>query len=166
MANRVFSGLVTDWRFAGCPTSRSPASVNATIDGVVRAPSVFSMTRTSLPSMTATQEFVVPRSMPITLLICHLSCGEPARPTWRREDPHWWSLANDLPRYLSRRVIYAGVFGGATGGVRALGASRCQRQGAEQRRSEADVAESAPGNRALLISTRRNRSLVAVNCGK
>src|SRR5512134_2674613 len=72
MANRVFSGLVTDWRFAGWPTSRSPASVNATIDGVVRAPSVFSMTRTSLPSMTATHEFVVPRSMPITLLISHL----------------------------------------------------------------------------------------------
>ena len=28
--------------------------------GVVRAPSLFSMTRTSLPSMMATQEFVVP----------------------------------------------------------------------------------------------------------
>ena len=37
------------------------------IDGVVRSPSEFSMTLTSLPSMTATQEFVVPRSMPIIL---------------------------------------------------------------------------------------------------
>ncbi len=37
--------------------------------GVVRAPSAFSMTRTSLPSMMATQEFVVPRSIPITLLM-------------------------------------------------------------------------------------------------
>ena len=37
----VFSGLVTTWRFATCPTSRSarPAVVNATTDGVVRAPS-------------------------------------------------------------------------------------------------------------------------------
>src|SRR5262245_49749946 len=39
------------------------------IDGVVRSPSEFSMTLTSLPSMTATQEFVVPRSMPMILPI-------------------------------------------------------------------------------------------------
>ena len=39
------------------------------MQGVVRAPSLFSITRTSLPSMMATQEFVVPRSMPMTLLI-------------------------------------------------------------------------------------------------
>ena len=38
------------------------------MDGVVRAPSVFSMTLGSAPSITATQEFVVPRSIPITLL--------------------------------------------------------------------------------------------------
>jgi hypothetical protein len=39
---------------------RSPSSVNATMDGVVRAPSAFSITlpRGSLPSMTATQELV------------------------------------------------------------------------------------------------------------
>ena len=36
--------------------------------GVVRTPSLFSITRPSLPSMMATQEFVVPRSIPITLL--------------------------------------------------------------------------------------------------
>ncbi len=36
------------------------------MDGVVRSPSLFSMTFGVLPSMTATQEFVVPRSMPIT----------------------------------------------------------------------------------------------------
>ena len=40
-----------------------------TIDGVVRAPSLFSMTLALLPSMTDTQEFVVPRSIPITLLM-------------------------------------------------------------------------------------------------
>jgi hypothetical protein len=39
----------------------------ATIDGVVRMPSEFSTTFGWPASMTATQEFVVPRSIPITL---------------------------------------------------------------------------------------------------
>src|ERR1700760_2694207 len=39
------------------------------MDGVVRAPSAFSMTLGALPSMTATHELVVPRSMPITFAI-------------------------------------------------------------------------------------------------
>ena len=39
---------------------------NATTDGVVRDPSAFSITLACFPSMTATQEFVVPRSIPIT----------------------------------------------------------------------------------------------------
>lgn len=80
--------------FAGSPTSRSPFSVNATTEGVVLAPSAFSITlgdcakrvqahacyahiqdeivrhyiscnTLTLPSMTATHELVVPRSMPI-----------------------------------------------------------------------------------------------------
>ena len=63
----VFSGLVTAWRLAGWPTSRSPSSVKATIEGVVRMPSAFSMTFGVVPSITATQELVVPRSMPMTL---------------------------------------------------------------------------------------------------
>src|SRR5882672_10803941 len=54
-------------RLAVCPTRTSPASVNATIDGVVRAPSEFSMTFAVLPSITATHELVVPRSIPIAL---------------------------------------------------------------------------------------------------
>ena len=62
----VRSGLVTAWRLAGWPTSRSPSSVKATIEGVVRMPSAFSMTFGAVPSMTATQELVVPRSMPMT----------------------------------------------------------------------------------------------------
>src|SRR5262245_37371514 len=66
---RVFIGLVTAWRLAAWPTSRSPESVKATMEGVVRAPSEFSITLTSLPSITATQELVVPRSMPMTLLM-------------------------------------------------------------------------------------------------
>ena len=55
------------WRLAGWPTSTSPVSVKATIEGVVRAPSAFSITLALLPSMMATQELVVPRSMPIAL---------------------------------------------------------------------------------------------------
>src|ERR1700687_1146234 len=69
IAKNVFSGLVTAWRFAAWPTRRSPDSVNATIEGVVRAPSAFSMTLAVEPSITATQELVVPRSIPMTLLM-------------------------------------------------------------------------------------------------
>ena len=57
---------MTAWRLAGWPTSRSPSSVKATIEGVVRMPSAFSITFGAEPSMTATQELVVPRSMPMT----------------------------------------------------------------------------------------------------
>src|SRR2546428_3634573 len=63
----VFSGFVMAWRFAIWPTSRSPLSVNATTDGVVRFPSALAMTTGSPPDMMATQEFVVPRSIPMTL---------------------------------------------------------------------------------------------------
>src|SRR5215208_840140 len=65
----VFSGLVTACRLATVPTRRSPPEVNATTDGVVRAPSAFSMTEGSPPSRIAMHEFVVPRSMPIVLPI-------------------------------------------------------------------------------------------------
>src|SRR5215203_2745528 len=65
----VLSGLVTAWRLAGWPIRRSPSLVMATIDGVVRAPSAFSMTLGLPPSITATQLLVVPRSIPITLAI-------------------------------------------------------------------------------------------------
>src|SRR5439155_607793 len=61
--------LVTAWRLAGWPTRRSPSSRMATTDGVVRAPSAFSITFGVLPSMIATHELVVPRSIPIILLI-------------------------------------------------------------------------------------------------
>ena len=58
-------GLVTACRLAGSPTSRSPLSVNATTLGVSRLPSWLGMTLTSPPSITATTELVVPRSMPM-----------------------------------------------------------------------------------------------------
>src|SRR5688500_11214950 len=60
----VFFGLVTAWRLAAWPTRRSPFLAKATTDGVVRAPSEFSRTVGSPPSMTAIQELVVPRSIP------------------------------------------------------------------------------------------------------
>src|SRR6185437_11805255 len=63
----VFSGLVIAWRLATCPTSRSPVLVKATTDGVVLPPSSLAMTLGSPPSITATHEFVVPRSIPIIL---------------------------------------------------------------------------------------------------
>src|SRR5258706_1160545 len=60
------------WRLAGCPTRISPSSVKATIDGVVRPPSAFSMTLALFPTITATQELVVPRSMPIAFAMIRL----------------------------------------------------------------------------------------------
>src|SRR5579863_1970468 len=71
IAKSVFCGLVTAWRLAGWPTSTSPSLVKATIEGVVRSPSLFSMTRGLPPSMIATHELVVPRSMPITLAMSY-----------------------------------------------------------------------------------------------
>src|SRR5271170_2229805 len=57
--------LVTACRLAGSPTSRSPLSVKATTLGVRRLPSWLGITFTSPPSMTATTELVVPKSIPI-----------------------------------------------------------------------------------------------------
>ena len=67
------SGLVMAWRFATWPTIRSPVLENATTDGVVRLPSALGITTASPPSMTATQELVVPKSIPMILdIICFL----------------------------------------------------------------------------------------------
>lgn len=46
----MFSGFVTAWRLAAMPTRRVESSVMATTEGVVRAPSEFSMTRALRPS--------------------------------------------------------------------------------------------------------------------
>src|SRR5258707_4149734 len=43
--------------------------MNPTIEGVVRLPSLLGMTTGSPPSITATQELVVPKSIPITFAI-------------------------------------------------------------------------------------------------
>ncbi len=65
----VFCGLVTAWRLATVPTSRSPEGANATTEGVVRPPSAFSITVGSPPSRTAMHELVVPKSIPMVLAI-------------------------------------------------------------------------------------------------
>src|SRR5581483_9638740 len=65
----VRSGFVIACRLASCPTRRSPVLVNATTEGVVRDPSAFGITVGCVPSMTATTELVVPRSIPTTFAI-------------------------------------------------------------------------------------------------
>ena len=73
--NTVFSGLVTACRLATWPTSRSPFLAKPTTDGVKRPPSGLVMTTASPPSMTATTEFVVPKSIPMILLMCYLEAS-------------------------------------------------------------------------------------------
>ena len=72
MEKTVFVGLVTAWRLATVPTRRSPLCAKATTDGVVRPPSLFSMTVGSPPSSTAMHELVVPRSIPMVFAMCVL----------------------------------------------------------------------------------------------
>ncbi|MCL4151923.1 UNVERIFIED_CONTAM: hypothetical protein GTU68_026104 [Idotea baltica] len=69
----VLRGFATACLLACSPTIRSPSLVNATTEGVVRFPSALTITCGSFPSMTATQEFVVPKSMPIILLMSKCS---------------------------------------------------------------------------------------------
>ena len=75
----VFWGFVTACLLAGSPTLISPPSTNAITEGVVLLPSELGITTGSLPSITDTHEFVVPKSIPIILLIiiflkCILQC--------------------------------------------------------------------------------------------
>src|SRR4051812_15385765 len=99
-ANTVFSGLVTACRLAIWPTSRSSESVNATIEGVVRAPSLLGITTGSPPSITETQLLVVPRSMPITFAI-----GVPAPSTSLPQEAR-----QQLPRRLVTRLLLRVVY--------------------------------------------------------
>src|SRR5215211_6870583 len=82
----VLSGFVTARRLAGAPTRRSPPSVNATTEGVVRAPSAFSITVGSPPSRTAMHELVVPRSIPMVLAIVlsTSNCRTKSKPEYGR----------------------------------------------------------------------------------
>src|ERR1700736_4502370 len=87
----VRSGLVTAWRFASWPTSLSPVLVNATTEGVVLEPSELAMTVGLCPSITATTEFVVPRSIPTTLAMKNMS-RFPSRVDQPSESLHLGSL--------------------------------------------------------------------------
>ena len=58
-------GLVIACLFAGSPIFLSPLSANATTEGVVLLPSLLIITAGSFPSITATHELVVPKSIPI-----------------------------------------------------------------------------------------------------
>src|SRR3984885_6145823 len=120
IAKNVLSGLVTAWRFADWPTSRSPDSVNATIDGVVRAPSLFSMTLAALPSITATHEFVVPRSIPITLLM-ETSC--------QKQDQAARGGAGPVPREMTSAMAWltGEIYVGEAVGTTASSAEKAQR---------------------------------------
>ena len=65
----MLSGLITACRLAIWPTKRSPFFVYAITEGVVLNPSAFGITVGLPPSITATTEFVVPRSIPTTFPI-------------------------------------------------------------------------------------------------
>ena len=65
----VRSGLVTACRFAGSPIIHSPVLEKATMEGVVRPPCALGIMTGSVPSHTAIQELVVPRSIPMILAI-------------------------------------------------------------------------------------------------
>src|SRR5437868_13577630 len=98
----VFCGLVTAWRLATVPTSRSPDCANATTDGVVLPPSAFEITVGSPPSRTAMHEFVVPRSIPIVFAM-GVSVSLPvilrkSKPLYSRS-----SAAASLPRDADQR---------------------------------------------------------------
>ena len=67
--------LILTCLLASTPTSLSPSLVKATTEGVVLDPSAFSITLGFLPSITATHEFVVPRSIPITVPFTSELCG-------------------------------------------------------------------------------------------
>src|SRR5262249_29414920 len=100
----VFCGLVTACRLATWPTSRSPLAGKPTTEGVVRAPSALGITLTSLAevtealSTTATQELVVPRSMPITFPIRGGAYIKPPQePPPERQGVSWSSLLRAPP---------------------------------------------------------------------
>src|SRR5512132_2344755 len=82
-------GLRMACRRASWPTRRSPWSVKATTEGVVRDPSALAITVGSPPSRTAITELVVPRSIPTALAICvpHLH-----RDRAESSAPGGWSL--------------------------------------------------------------------------
>src|SRR6201996_8701771 len=95
----VLAGLVMAWRLATWPTRRSPDLVNATTEGVVRPPSSLEITWGSPPSITATTELVVPRSIPIIFAI-GVGAPEEVRDPWLG-----WHLSELLSMYLMLEMV-------------------------------------------------------------
>ena len=150
-ANRVLLGFVTAWRFADWPTSTSESEPNATMEGVVRSPSLFSMTRGLVPSMTATHEFVVPRSIPMVLAMA--GCSANAMNGRERQYAAWpvEFNRNDAGRPAARiRPRPARVGPAAPGG-------RAARACSPQRTASTSTAASRRSNWRSLIRQLRPR---------
>src|SRR5918992_4851385 len=100
---------------ASWPTRRSPWSVKATTDGVVRDPSALAITDGSPPSMTAITELVVPRSIPTALAMCvpHLQ----RRLAESSVDPEGLEpTSSRMPREGRARPSRVGIRGNMPGG--------------------------------------------------
>ncbi len=72
----LLSGLDVSWFLAASPINRSPSVVNATYDGVIRFPWSLAMISTRPFLKMPTQEYVVPRSIPITVPISSVRIGK------------------------------------------------------------------------------------------
>ena len=64
-SNTVRVGFWLAWFLAASPMSRTPSFWNATYEGVIRFPCSLGQTSTRPLRQTATQEYVVPKSMPM-----------------------------------------------------------------------------------------------------
>ena len=67
-SNTVFKGFIAAWFFAASPTILS-VSVKPTYDGVVLFPWSFAIISTLSFCHTPTQEYVVPKSIPIAISV-------------------------------------------------------------------------------------------------
>lgn len=66
-SNNLLSGLDVNWFLAASPINRSPSDVKATYDGVIRLPWSLAMISTRPFLKIPTHEYVVPRSIPMTV---------------------------------------------------------------------------------------------------
>src|SRR4051812_9556824 len=162
----VLAALLVACRLATCPTSRSPAAVKPTTDGVVRAPSAFGITLISgrpsapVPSRTDTHELVVPRSIPMILPIHAL-----ARP---QRGGHTSSVRQDSPTRVvhSAALSYRGGAGRRRRGPSCAHAgtlcerylpSRCGPPPWRWRRPQASLGGGADGDAGLATTTSAGR---------
>jgi hypothetical protein len=108
----VLVGLVMAWRLAGSPTLRSPfpLSRKATMEGVVLLPSLLAITVGSFPSITATQELVVPRSIPIIfpIVFVFVEFRFVSRIAFRKSCATWFCsvLKNGIQNIIRLKNLY------------------------------------------------------------